>query len=158
MKKFLSVLLVLTMAMSMTTPAAASGVDLSQMTFDELVALREQLNLAIWNSAEWQEVTVPQGIWEVGKDIPAGRWSVRVSAKREFVIITCFSKLDEYGLDPDFSDYVTIKEICSENYNPFDGTSVATNVILDLQDGLYVKCSGDVVFSPYTGKPDLGFK
>ena len=56
MKKFLFSFIVLVL---LITSAAADPVDLSGMSFDELVALRDQLNLAIWNSQEWQEVTVP---------------------------------------------------------------------------------------------------
>ena len=155
MKRFFLFLLLLALV---TSAAGASSVDLSGMTFDELVALREQLNLAIWNSAEWQEVTVPQGIWDVGKDIPAGHGSIRVAAKREFVKVSCFAKLDQYGMNPDYSDYIITLEMCSEGYNPFKDTSMPTTVDFKLQDGLFFKCSGDVIFTPFTGKPDLGFK
>ncbi len=39
----------------------ATDIDLSHMSFEDLVTLKDQINLAIWNSKEWQEVTVPQG-------------------------------------------------------------------------------------------------
>ena len=35
--------------------------DLSGLSYDELVQLRDQINLAIWNSEEWEEVSVPSG-------------------------------------------------------------------------------------------------
>ena len=56
--------------------AISEGVDLSEMSYDELVNLRERINPAIWNSEDWQEVTVPQGTWIVGEDIPAGHWAI----------------------------------------------------------------------------------
>ena len=57
--------------------ALAEGIDLSGMSYDELVALKDRINLAMWQSDEWQEVTVPQGVWKVGEDIPAGHWTVK---------------------------------------------------------------------------------
>jgi hypothetical protein len=93
MKKFLAVLLILIL----TVAHAVSEVDLSGMSFDELVALREQLNLAIWNSQEWQEVEIPAGVWTIGKDIPAGHWKVSVPEKEYTQVYYC-KKLDETGM------------------------------------------------------------
>lgn len=87
MKKLVSFFLT---ALLLFSAASADPVDLSGLSFDELVALRDQINLAIWNSQEWQEVTVPAGIWQVGKDIPAGHWSIRVAAEK---IISTFHVL-----------------------------------------------------------------
>lgn len=64
MKKALSLFLAI-MLLIVSIPAMAD-VDLTGMTYAELVALKDQINLAIWNSSEWQEVTVPQGVWKVG--------------------------------------------------------------------------------------------
>ena len=49
--------------------SCAEDIDLSGMSIDELVELKDRINLAIWNSQEWEEVTVPQGEWIVGEDI-----------------------------------------------------------------------------------------
>ena len=75
MKRFFSALLVITLLLGVSS-AIADGIDLSQLSIDELVALKDKINLAIWNSQEWQEVKVPQGVWKVGEDIPAGHWSI----------------------------------------------------------------------------------
>ena len=92
MKKLVSFFLA---ALLICSAAAADPVDLSGMSYDELVALRDQINLAIWNSQEWQEVTVPEGIWIVGEDIPAGHWSIRVAAEKDYFYVSCFDKLNE---------------------------------------------------------------
>ena len=57
----------------------AESIDLSSLSFDELIAFRERINLAIWDTEEWQEVTVPTGTWEIGKDIPAGHWTIKAA-------------------------------------------------------------------------------
>ena len=78
--------------------AEKEEIDLTGMTYDELVALREKLNLAIWESDEWQEVTVPKGVWEVGVDIPAGHWTISV-ADNGFAAIRYGDALEETGTE-----------------------------------------------------------
>lgn len=137
--------------------ASADPVDLSGLSFDELVALRDQINLAIWNSQEWQEVTVPAGIWIVGQDIPAGHWSIRVAAEKDYFYISCFDKLNEIEKRPDSGARLVQEEIATPGYSAF-GEKTPESADLILEDGWFFKCNGDVIFTPYAGKPDLGFK
>ncbi len=133
--------------------AIADPVDLSGMSFDQLVALRDQLNLAIWNSQEWQEVTVPAGIYQVGVDIPAGYW--HISAKEySYTQIYYFEKLNQFGTDPDpLAGY--LYQLFLKNLGGTD--SVTADI--DMKNGMYFMAVSDsVIFTPYAGKPDLGFK
>ena len=50
-------------------------IDLGTMSFDELVALKNEINKAILDSGNAKEVTIPPGIYIVGQDIPAGGYS-----------------------------------------------------------------------------------
>ena len=154
MKKLFLLLLALSL---LITAAAADAPDLSGMSFDELVALRDQLNLAIWNSQEWQEVTVPEGIWIVGQDIPAGHWSVRVAAEHDYFYISYFDILNEIEKRPGKGARLVQQDIASPGYSAFgETTPESTDVILE--EGWYFKCGGAVIFTPYSGKPDLGFR
>lgn len=151
MKKFLAVLLILIL----TVAHAVSEVDLSGMSFDELVALREQLNLAIWNSQEWQEVEIPAGVWTIGKDIPAGHWKVSVPEKEYTQVYYC-KKLDETGMREslDESHYTVIlfgKKSAFADHGP-------ECMDFPMAEGWYFINNDAVIFTPYTGKPDLGFK
>ena len=137
--------------------AAAELPDISGLTFDELVALREQLNLAIWQSSEWQEVTVPGGIWEIGKDIPAGHWVVRLAKPSATDTVWVFEKLDRPGMGPDYNYYYRFQVLISENMLDYVG-SYPASVDLIMPEGWYFQSSADVVFTPFTGKPALGFK
>lgn len=152
MKRFLSVVLV----MLLLSSSAASAMDLSGMSFDELVALRDQINLAIWNCQEWQEVTVPAGLWVVGRDIPAGHWSVRVAGSCDIILVSYFDKLDDAGLSVGPGSYLFTQTIATPGLSGF-GEVNAETVDIDMQEGWYFKNAGAVIFSPYTGKPDLGF-
>ena len=59
--------------------AQASAIDLSGMSLAELVDLKEQVTLAMWETEDWQEVTVPQGLYKIGEDIPAGHWAFAIA-------------------------------------------------------------------------------
>ena len=166
MKKIYALILAALMILAIPTVAfATSGkldIDLSKLSYDELVELKDQINLAIWKSEEWQEVTVPQGIWEVGKDIPEGNWTIRALPEAR-TYISVGSELRDNGTDvKSFAD----KEIKAEDYAGYangigafkEGSDVA-EWSFDLKQGQYVEVSsGSAIFSPYSGKPDLGFK
>lgn len=135
-------------------------IDLSGMTYDELVALKDKINLAIWASDTWQEVEVPYGVWIVGEDIPAGKWTVKpISGTRANV--HWGSRLNESGTDIHYDNSKDIYEmewIYSKDYRSYD-LGDPTEVTWNLADGQYfVVAEGIVVFSPYSGKPSLGFK
>lgn len=153
MKRFLSILVCLLLIVSLST---AEVPDLSGMSFDDLVALRDQLNLAIWNCQEWQEVTVPAGVWQVGVDIPAGHWTIR-PLPGDYVNVVYFDKLDQYGKDvgAGWKGWGGCLTARGEDDITF---GEPTQVDLVMEEGMFFKCSHSVIFTPYAGKPDLGFK
>lgn len=155
MKKVMTIFITLVLILALA-PAAFADVDLSGMTFDELVALRDQIDLAIWNSQEWQEVTVPQGLYKVGADIPAGKWTIRAPSG-EANTVKIGSELDDNGTDVNFRG--DLRMIVGENYTGYALGSACDFWTVDLRDGQYVCITnGPAVFTPYAGKPSLGFK
>lgn len=142
----------LVLALVLVGAVALAEVDLSGMTFDELVALKEQINLAIWNSQEWQEVTVPMGVWKVGEDIPAGHWSV---TSNKWASISVGTALSATGHD---IDIMGTSYWYSESIDAND-PSEPSEIDYEFKDGEYVVIEyGDVIFKPFAGKPSLGFK
>jgi len=136
-------------------PAAFADVDLSGMSFDELVALKDQINLALWNSVDWQEVTVPQGLYKVGSDIPAGKWTVKAPVG-SYTVVKIGSQVDENGTDVDY--HGESKPICGDNYSGFAPSSACAFWTVELREDQYVSVkNGDCVFTPYAGN-NLGFK
>ena len=71
MKKLFSVILLVCMI-----PVFAFAADLSDLSFDELIKLRDEINAEIVSRPEWKETEVPAGQWVVGEDIPAGTYSI----------------------------------------------------------------------------------
>lgn len=136
--------------------AGAEGPDLSGMSYADLVALRDQLNLAIWNSREWQEVEVPAGVWTVGRDIPAGHWTIR-PRPGDYVNITYFDRLDQFGKNVGkgwlgWGGTLTGRDEGDITYGE------PREVDLEMEDGMFFKCNHAVIFTTFAGKPDLGFR
>lgn len=155
MKKVICLLLVCFMLIG---NACAAGMDLSGLSFDELVALKEQINLAIWQCEEWQEVTVPQGVWQIGKDIPVGHWTIRMADNiswNSWCGLTIATKLDESGRDAPYDSRILYQQLSKIGVE----YPAPTEVDIDFKEGWYLIIeNNDVIFSPYTGKPSLGFK
>lgn len=155
MKKLFAVLVALVLCIPLSCLAE---VDLSQMTFDELVALKDQINLALWSSEEWQEVLVPKGIYKVGESIPAGKWNVK-AADGVQASVEYGTSLNKYKSGISF-DGVNVSELLrSKTFSSFNPNEDITEMVVSLEDGWYIVINyGNVIFTPYSGIPDLGFK
>lgn len=137
MKKVIMLVLALVLAGSL----ALAEVDLSGMTFDELVDLRNQVDQAIWASDGWQEVVVPGGEYEVGPEIPAGKWTI--STDSLMTMMDVYKSAEKKGDFTGLEDSKVLSE--GETYN------------VTLKEGQYVTITGAVTFKPYTSAA-LGFK
>lgn len=139
--------------------AMSEGIDLTGMSYDELVVLREQINLAIWESEEWEEVTVPQGTWIVGEDIPSGHWTVE-AYPGSTTLIKVGDTLQDNGKDVmSYTQRFFDAYIVSPTYKNYKNGEDKTTIDFEFLDGDYVQIkSGSAVFKPFSGKPDLGFK
>ena len=157
MKKLITVILVL--ALLLPAGSFADLPDISGLTFDELVQLRDHLNIAIWGSQEWQEVKVPVGVWKVGEDIPAGKWNISAASDNADMgtfIVYC-SNLEPSGMDGDAGGRVFYYQSI-ENEKSGEGW-YPTSIDINLYKGMYlIVKEGPAMFKPFAGKPDLGFK
>lgn len=145
-KVVIAILLVLSF---MVTSTVVAEMDLSGMTFAELIALKEQINLAMWNCDEWQEVFVPQGVYEVGVDIPAGKWTIEPADM--IAQLLWGTQLENNGTT--CSTDIAFDVITSRDYNRFRPTKDITHVDYDLAEGQYICIRGySVVFKPFTGR------
>lgn len=138
--------------------ASEETFDLSSLSYSELVALRDKINLAIWNSQEWQEVEVPQGVWVVGEDIPAGKWTIK-AADGVTALVYWGDTLDVAGTALSYNSKIYESEyLYSVNCRYYE-KGEATAVTWDLKKGQYfIVEDGIALFTPYSGKPSLGFK
>lgn len=153
MKKLFCILFVITLIFA----SASAEIDLSGMSLDELVALKDQINLAMWKCEEWQEVTVPEGVWLVGYEIPEGHWTVKVPSSSMFSHIKYCTSLDNTGKD--FAPFSLLGSalVYAEDYMFFDKDAIDEYSFV-VRDGQYIILSAPVIFTPYTGKPSFTFK
>lgn len=133
--------------------------DLSGMNYDDLVALKNEINLALWSSDEWQEVSVPCGVYTIGEDIPAGKWIIK-AADGVYASILWGDLLDESGVSLSWAgDIYEYETVYSPTYKRYDKGIDKTEVAYTLEDGQYfIVDDGTAVFTPYAGSADLGFK
>lgn len=155
MKKLLCILL----ACLCITPAFADDIDLSGMSYDELVRLKDRINLYMWLSDEWQEVKVPSGLWEIGVDIPAGHWTLTANPEASYVQIWYSDSLNESGKDINrYSKQYYSADIWGAEWSYFQEGQLSS-IDIDMQEGFYLKIDhGYVIFTPYQGKPSFDFK
>ena len=138
MKRFLAIMVLVLMVVS---SAAAEDIDLSGLSFDQLIQLQSRITMEIMQRDEWQEVTVPAGVYVIGKDIPAGSWSVEMACKGSCEVLLYPNKEEsenEFGFslfDVVLSEYI-------------EKTTVGK---LDLKNGNILVLSGDTIFRPFTG-------
>lgn len=125
-----------------------ADVDLTGMSYDELVSLSKKVGMAIMQSEDFDSVTVPMGLWEVGVDIPEGTWII-TPAKRMCMIVYG-STLDESGNDMNMFDR-------GNAYADLDDESESWRVNAKNGNYFLVKYN-DAVFTSDTGSTGLGFK
>lgn len=158
MKKLLCLLLVLVLV---PLSALADLPDISGLSYDELVELKNQINLAMWNSQEWQEVIVPAGVWTVGEDIPEGYWTV--TPKDSISSFWYGDKLNDSKTDAGYGwDYNTGVAVLLNGRINKDGSwaypDEQHSISIEMKSGMFVVAKDALIFTPYSGKPDLGFK
>lgn len=158
MKKLVTLFLILALAVPAAAMASAALPDLSGLSFDELIQLKEKISLELWNRPEWQEVMVPPGVYAVGPDIPAGHWSIRPAEEcgPEFVIYGVATKDQGHDIDLFAGDY--IMECLCDPTSSIYSLEYKTSTDIDMEDGHFVRLDCTMIFTPYTGKPDLGFR
>lgn len=162
MKKLFSVFLA---ALLIVSCAAAEDIDLSALTFTELAALRDRCQYEMMQRDEWQEVTVPPGVYKVGEDIPAGTWSVHCSEANtgSYALKEATIEWGDYLRDNGQSiawsgtwDRHTLFSKTSSQYVDFNYVYTFT-----VHDGQYIVISfgyNAVVFTPDAGKTGFSFK
>ena len=66
--------------------------DLSSMTYDDLIEMNRKITAEIIKRPEWKEVTVPAGVYVIGKDIPAGEYSIECVDRSSIIEVNRIGK------------------------------------------------------------------
>lgn len=102
---------------------------------------------------EWKEIKVPEGLYEVGPQIPVGKWTIWPEE---------FSRAGAHygeGLTKDGKINYSL-----ENAALKDGKMASfklgfhqDRISIDAQEGYYFEFDNTVIFTPYAGKTPFGF-
>ena len=154
MKKITCILLLVALMGCLVLPACAEEIDLTALNWEELLDLKAAITLEQLTRDEWEEVEVPQGVYKVGEDIPAGKWTITCRTGR-----SCYFEFGEALREDGHSvswrgthDLVYI-------YKDAGSDGKQTEYTFDAKDGYYIIIDDSpATFTPYTGTRDLGFK
>ncbi len=150
-------------ALLLLASTAVAEIDLSGMTLEEMIELHEQIQLALFEQAK--SVVVPQGIWLVGKDIPAGTYLIRCAdlSRSESSMRFCTfkwgtTKPDDLGFFEGKTQIGLVSLYNPNNSHYIEGQT--SELVVELEDGMYVyigKINNRVEFFQYTGTPSFSF-
>lgn len=161
-----------------SSPAAAelsqfsiSETDFSGMSLKDLLDLQQRIILAMWESDEWQEVEVPTGLYRIGKDIPAGHWTIKPNGG--YATVTYGDKVDKsligISYDSDTYEYKSLRApeaslnsvysaYLGDEYAALFDSAYDSNWSVNLVEGYFIHIEdGPVLFTPYAGV-ELGFR
>ena len=144
-------------ALLLAVPVSASGYALESMSWQELLDLKAAITREQLSRDEWQEVEVPEGVYTVGEDIPAGKWTVSCKTG-QLSRIVWGEELDKTGQNIAFSGAYASDTVYNPDYRAYE-EGARTEYTIEAKDGYHIVIEyGPATFQPYTGTPDLGFK
>lgn len=146
MKKTIVVILAIVLLLGlMITVSYSESIDLSTLSYEELSSLQERIIKEMISRPEYKEVIVPLGVYKVGEDIPAGKWTI--SGVDGSGIVYWGKAVDEYGVE------IASGQLISDFTHWGDEGSIDW----DLVEGTYIAVTiSPVKFTPYIPK-SLGF-
>lgn len=110
--------------------ASALAVDLDGLSLEQLLALRAEVDAAIWQNDAWSAAVLPPGAYIVDQDVPAGRWVVRAHSDRYAAVA--------YGYDLTGADHletlVDYGKVCPAD-NAATSTSYGAEMSITLEEG-----------------------
>ena len=132
----------------------------AQFTLTELLALEEQIRMALKETDQWQETTLPLGAYQVGTDIEAGHWMFLPPDDESLPIVTWGTELDETGWFFDYENEILSETIMHPNhYSAVSRDNWHRSLDLTLIENTYIVVQrNEVVYTPYIGKPVPTFR
>lgn len=157
MKKILAFVVALALMGAAPALSEPESVDLAAMSLEDLQALQLRVLTAMWETDAWQSVEVPEGAYEIGVEIPAGKWTIS-AREDEYVTIHVVSRLNatrtREANNAQTYAYQVIASTTSHMHDDYPSTSFT----LTLEAGMFIIIEdAPAVFTPPTG-PSFTFK
>lgn len=137
MKRLVSILLVLILLLPIFAVAESLGIDLSKLTNDELLALEMAIDAEKIDRKMVKSAKLGAGSYTVGKDIPAGSFTITNDGKYSMNIFVYKNKSAQEN------DYRT--------YNLALWSSGDKTGKIDLEDGYILEINGSITLTVFEG-------
>ena len=124
---------IIALAIVLVTSVAYAAPDLTELTYDQLIALQHYITHEIMRRPEWKEISVPKGHWVIGVDIPEGYYCITPKTY-------CYLRLWGY----EYNDYSTNGGLL---YHDSIDTGEKLGKIW-LQEGWVLDVDNDIIMSP----------
>lgn len=140
MKRLLCVLLILCV---LPVCVLSESIDLSSISTDDLVSLRDRITNEI--NSRLHKITLNAGIYQVGVDIPEGRYVMRCGqSEYGFIVVAYDGKLNESetGIYMPCDFYGSIYETADESHISEQGIKLIDGYYIEIKHGqviLYAK-------------------
>lgn len=132
--------------------------NLSSLSFHDLSSLMEHINQEMMRREEWQEVFVPAGTYQVGKQIPAGHWMIACTP-RNYCYIDIGGALESNGKEIVYGSEGYYHIALTGTDSGISDRGYPAHVDLVLKDGMYISIEhAGAFFTPYTGNHGFTFK
>lgn len=143
------ILIIIIALINLFSGNSSPEMNIDEMSFSDLITLREEVNSALWGSEELKSVTVPVGVYKIGNEIPVGKWVIRpVEGSTAMIIIGTKTKNNGMEIEPPYwHEQITSP---SDSYSKYNKTS---EVVVTLESGYISIGQSPVYFEPYLDEP-----
>ena len=134
-RKILAIGLSMSLLMSVSVMADVSDIDLTSMSTEDLVSLKNSIDSEI--GTRGGDNIIGQGIYEVGVDIKAANFKLTSVQNADYTstYIYIYNSKEDMEADKESDDYII--------YYDVEESGTVRSANLNLKDGQFVKISGD---------------
>ena len=115
-----------------------TGCVAEEFDYDEAVLRYEQTGRALWEAYDWRSVVVPWGVWEIGRDIPAGKWRIETATETS-IEVTYSTEAHGGGACLYVTDALFDDKIKSPNNPFFDQLLDTAYAEIELKTGAFLQ-------------------
>ena len=128
-------------------PAFRAFSDETEDTSPEIYARYDELMAALKTKTEWESVYVPTGVYEIGTQIPQGRWTIWPDGERKTWVFYGKTRSADGGV------YASGNIIVDRSSGIYQAERFRYNMSLNLEENWYIKTHDQgAIFTTYAGK------
>lgn len=124
--------------------------------YNEFVEKYALAGRRMWTATDWESVIIPWGVWEIGTDIPAGRWKLEAASEITSEIASG-PTLNDGGAELSLSKAYVSEQLVSINNPAYDAWDTS-EIELELKKSFFLQVKyGAVRLTPLEKKSSYRF-